>query len=451
MHDENLSPKACNAMPADEEPRTTISISVGYDLNTQLLFVDWVVHLLDDVLRVEHCSSEVTNRRHEIRLKKGGQIVIVLEEPAILEVSASLVETVSRLCQTAAGKAAAGETGIAVWWHILLTPPASDMSMLHMMRIMGQHRAHVGNMRCGDLALLEFQYEGEPNPFFSRQIVHLIFRTCGPRHGLLSRKVASGMLRLMRGLIALAASTPFGAMGELFPAKPEHLERSRGFASDARVVPLQMDGVSLWEASMRLLAVCGRETFDRLLGALSAYEQAMLQKAEGAAIIFFVTAIEALCVPPVAWRNEGVTARFSDLLCNLCPGILEEVMKHGNFKEAFGDPGTIKKLAERIYKLRSEPVHTGRLGEITSGVFAEDHTASVRVALVAAVARVAIRQFMLTPLTPIAGHPNLRMRVDVPLQKEQYIALLQMAGKKTVNDWVRRHLVRAIRLRSAKK
>jgi hypothetical protein len=128
--------------------------------------------------------------------------------------------------------------------------------------------------------------------------------------------------------------------------------------------------------------------------------------------MLFVTSLEALIVPRSGWRKRKVTKRFVVALIDLCPGAVDSVLEHDNVEQAFdfrrrgAKARQRKDLLERIYELRSNPIHSG-IGPSSAGdlmsMFAD--VSAMRAALLSDLARGAILAFLQAPRSSLIGHP----------------------------------------------
>lgn len=407
------------------------------------LFVDWFGALLRNTLGVT--GGGRSNLRFEFQITDTRNVSVTAPTDGnqiVVEGPTDLKSTLLQIALDSRMRALAGMTGNPVWWQIGFEskPDWTEAASLHMFRTMGQYKRYDGNWKLGSDAVLKFKQLGESGlQMFPNQTVVLVFQSPGPGHGPFGANVARTWATFMRALVALASAAPVSGLNLLSPARDAFLAEALLLRTDNTTPELQIDGKRVWERVARLYHCGAREAFDRFFGALQAYEQALSQRNAGASIVFFVTAIEALTVPNAPWKQDRVTKRFVEFLLEACPEAIDEVLKHTNFGQAFGRPMNRKQFADHLYKLRSSPVHTGRLGQITSATFLDDDGASMRVALVSDVARAAIMRFLDVPFSVLTGHPafDSMITLNYPSNLHQKLqAVAQKEGKSSVKQWL---------------
>lgn len=395
------------------------------------LFVDWFGVSLRDGLGL--IGSGRSGRRFSFRVSEKCEIAIVVPDDGTqisVEGPTDMSGDLVRIAADARARALLNQTGEPVWWQIAFEskPDWTEAGSLHMFRNLGQHKRYEGNWRLGSDALLKFQQVGDKHPpLFPNQTVTVVFRSAGPGHGPFAKRQAITWASVIRAVVALASASPVTGPNLLRPARDSVRAEAIEVTLDSGTPDLNIDGLAVWPAIARMVEAGAGEAFGRLFGALQAFEQALFQRNAGAALIFFVTAIEALGVPNGPWQSERVTRRFSEFLMEACPEAIEEVLKHANYLLAFGRPLTMKRFADHLYKLRSSPVHTGRLGQVLSAPFMDDDGASIRVALTSDVARAAILRFLGTPFSVLTGHPNFDSKITIETSA-RFLAKLRAAA-----------------------
>lgn len=409
------------------------------------LFVDWFSLLVD---REFGCVGRSTNgERQSIRVRDGSECGVVLSKVTgeiAIEAPNAIRSRVLKLAESALVFTQSGKTGDAAWWKMAFSskPEPNEALNVHMMRSLSQHRRFVGPWRLGSDALVTFEQQGaEHPPLFSNQAVQVVFRSVGPGHGPFGARIARKNSTLIRAILSLITASPPGGQSPVFPADADELTKTSVLLDSGSIPELHIKGFPVWQALGALLASGSCEAFDRVFGALVAFEHALLQKTAESSIVFFVTAIEALAVPNAGWKNERVTKRFVEFLLLVCPEAINEVLNHANFKQAFGSVATTKAFAQQLYHLRSHPIHTGKLGEITSGLFGDPED-QIRIALIADVARAAILSFLLRPFSMLIGHPNLDPLLRIEVSPELYRSMHDRAAQKnlSVSAWVQERL-----------
>jgi hypothetical protein len=133
-----------------------------------------------------------------------------------------------------------------------------------------------------------------------------------------------------------------------------------------------------------------------------------------------VSAIEALGVPNVSgWDQRRAVARFIKFVQQAAPGPLDEIMTHGNFKEAFGNRTSRTRFLKDLYSRRSRPLHTGFMQHNVQGAlgYFANTPVQMRVAFTSELVRACIKSFMEVPFSSLIGHPGHRAergRLGVP-------------------------------------
>lgn len=405
------------------------------------LFIDWTNVLMRERLAAKYSGgSEAISAeaaRHH-RYTTQGDIAIEINIPSdgkciIIKTAKSQINQCIEICREAREMALHGNLGNPSWWRIRFASRSelSDVSILHMIRTIGQHKKYQGNFRLGSDGYVIFNQDTKPGELtpFPNQSIEARFRSIGPDHGPFARKVANKWAALIRGLLTLCTASNLEWSSAIFPIQNDALHETLHFMETEHMGDLHINGQSLWQAVATMHTPKTMEAFDRLLGALQAFEQALCQRNDGASIVFFVTAIEALATPNAKWRHERLTKRFTDFLLEVCPDVLTSIRNHANIEMAFGKVKSIKHLAELIYKLRSARVHTGNFGYTTSMMFGENIPSSIRVALVSDIAHAAIVRFLFNPIPILTGHPNFDQRIVIFPESKLYQEILIASSK----------------------
>jgi hypothetical protein len=410
------------------------------------LFVDWFGTLLDQ--EYGSVGYSTGGERNSIRLRDGTECTAVLSETTgdiAIEAPSAIQDRILSLAQSALARTKLRETGEPVWWTTGFTsrPETTEASTLHMLRSLSQHKRYEGKWRLGTDALVDIKQQGAQHPpFFPNQSAKVVFRSVGPGHGPFAARIARTNATLIRAALSFITASPLEGLMVVFPANPDDLVQARDLLDRGVSPELLIDSVPIWRALATFVSSGSHEAFERAFGALLAYEHALVQKTEESSIVFFVTAIEALAVPNANWKTERITKRFVEFLLLICPEAIDEVLRHPNFRQAFGNISSRKAFAQQLYHLRSHPIHTGRLGEITAGLSVEVE-AGVRVALAADVARAAILSFLRTPLSMLVGHPDLDPVLRIEVSPEVLLRLRKCAAqaKLSVTEWILKRVV----------
>jgi hypothetical protein len=118
-----------------------------------------------------------------------------------------------------------------------------------------------------------------------------------------------------------------------------------------------------------------------------------------------VSALEALSVPNASWQQDRVTTRFIRFVQELCPDIVNEIMQHGNFAQAFGPYSNPRRFLNLLYSLRSKPLHTGFVQHHLSVGPGPQVDTQIRVMLASGLVRAGIIEFLRRPFSSLIGHP----------------------------------------------
>jgi len=408
------------------------------------LFIDWFWHLLSQKHGIQQTGYAGDAWTFSVQ---GSCVYKILHNRSngevMLDVPESVFPDAEQVAMEAARRASAVDVGDPTWWVTGFESKGNldESSQLHMMRSVGQHKQFPGKWKLGNDAVVSFN-EREFNhlPVLPKQEVKIVFRSNGPGHGPFGHAAACKNATLIRATLSFVTGTPLEGLPGIFPAKAQEREEAERELEAGALPEIHLLGLHVWPAIARLLA--GREAFDRVLGALLAYEHALTQKSGNASLVFFVTAIEALIVPNTVWSKERVTKRFCEFLVTACPETLREVLAHANFREAFGEIEKPKEFVEKLYQLRSRPIHTGHLGMFRDILNADPD--SVRVALVGDVTRDAILAFLRQPFSSLWGHPKLDPFVRIQFSAEEHEGLCKRAGIKAseLPEWIRRLVLR---------
>ena len=234
----------------------------------------------------------------------------------------------------------------------------------------------------------------------------------GPGGGPFTKYMAERVATVIRSIIVYATAAPIETFPSLFPLRPEAVTEAQQHATDSSVGELTVDGVLFYEAIASLAVGSNREALRRIQEALFAYEQAISQASEYVAIVLFVSAIEALAVPNVAWDQDRVTSRFVQFVEQAAfgTGLFSSIMDHSNFRQVFGNISSPKRFLNDLYAARSKPLHTGFVQH--GGFQMSAWEPSMRVALVSDLVRGVIRSFLTAPFSSLVGHPMIAPRSE---------------------------------------
>ena len=413
------------------------------------LFVDWMGVLLETEYGVASWTS--SSNSWTLKVTDGSDVTISLAEKSreiALDAPEAILPKVEQLAKTAFERVQASDFGNATWWSITFScpPTISEASTLHMMQSLGQHKRCIGTWRLGGGAIVSFtQGATEHPPLFANQTVSIVFRSPGPWHGPFGIAFARTNATVIRAALAFITAAPLEGLNVAFYATPAERHQAESLLASGDVPELLVEGLPVWSVLSALAVQENCETRDRVVGALVAYEHALTQRSDGAALVFLVSAIEALSVPNASWRTTRVTKRFQEFLLEACPDKVSEIMGHGNFEQAFGGFHSQREFVEELYARRSHPIHSGHFGLIPS--LGGDVDGPIRVGLVSDLVRATIVSFLRRPFTSLCGLPGLDPFVQLSLQPNEFSELTDKAnasGEK-LSTWLRRIAMAAAR------
>lgn len=374
------------------------------------LWIEWVLVLLDARSGLQQTSFSGP-RACQADLSTGEVVEFSVGNQGKLRISSSTssIEGLEHIALEAHRRAEAGDVGDGVWWRAAFgTDVALTVgSELQMTRVMSEHVPFDGAWRLGDEILIVIeQGTKEPGPvMFPKFTMDIYFRVPAPAHGPYSRSLADERATTLRAITAFVVAAPV-EHGTLFPLVGERLDAVKALVIAAPELPF--GGSPIWSQLEALAPEDGpSEARTRVLGAMFSYEQAISQQSGFVALILMVSALEALSVPNVSgWDSNRVTARFSGFLLELCPGAIDEVMQHDNFREAFGTYSSSKRFLNELYGLRSKPLHTGYVSHGVNFPMG-DTNGKLRLLLVSDLVRHAVAYFLQRPFSSLIGSPTI--------------------------------------------
>jgi hypothetical protein len=334
--------------------------------------------------------------------------------------------------------------GKTQWWQVTFgTRKTLDASFgLHMMRMLGQSRAFKGRWRLGKDVLADFAVEDPAQlAAFAKQTISVTFRCIGPGHGPRSATFARKQADFIRAALSFCTASRLEGGGFVKPVTDDGFPP--GSEVNGALPELSVQGLPIWSRLSEAASNGAIELVDRVINAVTAYEHALEQPTEGAATVFYVAAMEALTVPNHRYSNQRVTSRFTQSLLALARPKLEETLKHANFAEAFESTKkrvkTPADLANRIYGLRSSPVHTGKFGlerDVFVGMTSME--GPIRAALLGEIAEAAILEFLRCPFTSLIGHMDHDPACRIELTDEEHAAVRLAAHAKgqSIEDYI---------------
>jgi hypothetical protein len=396
----------------------------------QRLFVNWLIHLLDERYGVKSRGSSGPGRWSvtladesiiQVEIAPFGQIAV--QGPAEYE------NDLAALAEDAHTRTLALDFGEGSWWKASFSTDMglTGVTTMHFMRIMSEHnsRRFNGDWRLGNEALISFdQGNLQTTPIAIPKFdVHITFRVPAPGPGPHSEVIAQEFGTFLRAATSFATAAPLLGFASLWPAETNEAEEASAKLPNAPELPIERAGPdapaldrneadALWPLLVSLIIDPKKmpdpesgEALRRVQGALYAYEQAIQQESEYVTMALLVSALEALSVPNATWQQDRVTTRFFRFVQDLCPETVGEIMQHGNFAQAFGPYTSPRRFLDSLYSLRSTPLHTGWVQHrLFTGIGAPTE-AQIRVMLASGLVRAGIVEFLRRPFSSLIGHP----------------------------------------------
>lgn len=395
----------------------------------QRLFVNWLIHLLEERYGVKSRGSSGTARWSitladesiiHVQAAHSGQIAV--QGPPQYE------NDLAFLTEDAHTRTLALDFGEGAWWRASFSTDMglTGVTTLHFMRIMSEHnsRRFHGDWRLGNEALISFEQgnlQAAPMvvPKFDVQIT---FRVPAPGPGPHAEAIAETIGTFLRAATSFATAAPLLGSPPLWPAEAEEVEEAnaklpnapeilveQAGRPEAPALPVEQAGrAALWPQMVSLMPNPESvEALQRVQGALYAYEQAIQQESEYVTMALLVSALEALSVPNASWQQDRVTTRFFRFVQDLCPQTVREIMRHGNFAQAFGPYNSPRRFLDSLYSLRSKPLHTGWVQHRLSTGPAMATEAQIRVMLASWLVREGVVEFLRRPFSSLIGHPAI--------------------------------------------
>jgi hypothetical protein len=406
----------------------------------QRLFIDWMIHLLDEHYGVKSRSSAGGGTPWSITLADDSVIQVELNSFGQFSVEgrAKYKNELATLAKDAHTRTLALDYGKGAWWSASFSTDlgATSVGMLHFMRFISEHnsRRFSGDWRLGNEALISFkQGNMQRTPVaFPKFDVEITFRVPAPGPGPHAEAIAEGIGTFLRAATSFATAAPLLGSPPLWPAEAKEVEEVMTKLLNAPELPVERGGPNapaldmnqqdaLWPLLGSLLTLPESvdaqqpvsltpdpesvEALRRVQGAMFAYEQAIQQESEYVAITLLVSALEALSVPNTSWQQDRVSTRFFRFVQELCPETVSEIMRHGNFAQTFGPYSSPRRFLDQLYSLRSKPLHTGFVQNQLSTAPGMKQESQIRVMLASWLVRAGIARFLRRAFSSLIGHP----------------------------------------------
>jgi len=387
----------------------------------RMLFEAWMIRLSSEKFGFTQHGAGGNRASRSITLGSPAECHFVIEvsgrEVSLSRFSGLSEADVEVLADRALREVAANNFGGTLVYVVNMTVEAPNVaaSPMHFMRLLGDQVHIEGPRRLSDLVLLDFEeglLEGSPEGgllFAPASKLKVTIFVPGPCSSDLSKLTAAGVSELVAAVCALATGRSVLHDPPIFPAEEPESAAALVRRADLTIPGLARDSVSL-DVFGELSALGGPDAVFRIRGSLLAYHAALRQSSPDVAVMLFVTCVEALISPRETWGKLKVTQRFIKSLLDLCPGAVDELLRHDNVEEAFGYTrrGGLRRqrrdLLSRIYEIRSLPTHAG-LVLSPAGLTSLAAPEGMRVALLSDLARAAILNYLQAPRCSLVGHP----------------------------------------------
>jgi hypothetical protein len=299
---------------------------------------------------------------------------------------------VDELVTQSAARVEVGDFGGHVWYrctvgsgNALEKTMAAPQFMVRIQEMLNNQGRIIGWIRLGNGVLLNFREELPEGQDLSNMlfappaVIDMYVAIPGPADGPFTLPLAHGVYEVACAFCSMMLGRPINTPVMLDVADAALVDELENRHADQSIPYFAVNGEPL--NFDELIARGGQPSLVRVQGALIAYDAALRQEREQVAVILYVVAAECLTNPSQPWKTSRLTSRFIKFFDELMPNELDGIVQHANFEEAFGitrgnssAPVLRRKLLDRIYELRSDPVHEGlslAFGVLGSGV-AED-------------------------------------------------------------------------------
>jgi hypothetical protein len=386
-----------------------------------LLFVQWINTIATAELGVTQYSHSDNNWEFS-RQPAGDAFVVELtnqESGWLVHVRQGFdVNVINSIAQRAADATRRRDLGAVTVYRAEFVSPEPDIIALsaQFMRNLGDRVLIAGWRRLSDVVLLQFvpeQISDEAARLFAPTITvraYLFVPGGGP--GPLSNKVAADSLELIRLICAFALGRPvIGFVGPAFPATTEEARCAEAKRYDSSILTLARNQISL-DPFRDLLSIGSPSSLYRYRSSLVAFDAAIVQSNPDVATILFVSGIEAILSPDAPWRKTRLVTRFIRAILEYAPDTVDVILGHSNMSQAFAFTPTgglnnrRRRILERIYELRSTPVHSG-LAMAVGWLNEEATSGQVRVALLSNLLQGVLLAFLKAPRSSLIGHPEI--------------------------------------------
>jgi hypothetical protein len=399
-----------------------------------LLFQDWFLLLVKEHIEINGSGSSGESWTFNTTEQNAIKITFLSKVKALeLEVLSDISEVVEQISNEAQKKVESKSPTLGSWWLIGFQKQQGNVdqnSLLHMFRNLGTYKRGPQKLRLGRSALLEIEDgTGEHPALFPQLSIKVSIISPGASSGPFSKMQAENMVPIVGAILSTCFGTPLTPSAAIFRVKDDKLDEVVEGVKSNEILELGFQGIPIWSALQNCYLSGAGELADRLVGAMMAYEAGMLQRTDHATLLFFVSAIEALTVPNLkSAKTQRLSKRFCTFLDEFATAAMDEIMNHVNFEQAFGRITSRKRFATELYKLRSQPVHTGHFGNYSGMMMADDQ--SLKVGLVNDVVIGAIAALIKRPISLLWGHPELDPSLTIRLDSIEH----QKLKKKATNN-----------------
>ncbi|MCP5166984.1 MAG: hypothetical protein H6989_06340 [Pseudomonadales bacterium] len=395
----------------------------------RMLLADWVRKFGQESGLPIGAGAGQGNNRYTIGDPKTYHLVAeYIEQPPFLKVTPSDpndTHLVCRFVEQAWNEVKAVNFGGLSWYSVILAECDNDYSLIDrfvtgaFLQQLGAQQRIAGWRRLGGNILLEFVEDlppgwGEPPQLFApRAQVHVHMAIPCPCVGFFSSHIAHGLIETVSAICNFALGRRTSVPPHIFPSDQEKVPELSERIKDGSVGTLARKGVSL----DIFTGVELPERMDHLLrlrSAMITYDAATQQQRNSVACVLYVAAAESLSVPRADWKREKIASRFEWFFEQLIPEVLDKIVGHRNFEEAFKIKRGNKKaralrkeLLNRIYSFRSGNLHEGFSPSPVGLIGALGAIDGVRRGLFAEFSEKAILAYMQSPRSSLVGHPGI--------------------------------------------
>jgi len=389
-----------------------------------LLFLQWVQHYAKERLGIGafQSNSDVCGRATTYNITADGAVGIFITlgqtgSPGTIEGKGIDQAVLEVIIQDALARVAEDDTGEDLCFKASFEGQSlgklDQTFFTQLMRTLSDQVWIEGKRRIGKHVILHF-VSPRPNPannlFVPKTTITAYIFVPGPCSGPLSEPLARRFKQIASAICAFALGFPVDMFPVMYPAPLDEATQAFNDRSDMSIDTLARNSVGLdvFGATGGIFP----EFIHRVSSSLIAYEASMRQVHSEVSIILLVGAMEALTVPNTSWKLDRAVARFQNAILALCPDALDAIIVHPNMEKALGIIKGKKKnnklrqlVLDRIYELRSNPVHGGL--SVNGQSFSLASSDGIVVSLLSDLYRAMFLAFLQSPRSFLIGHPKI--------------------------------------------